>query len=195
MKHLQLNCGKCKRPLSLPLPEATVRSVCPSCAAAIQVRAFPALLKGVEPGKAGKSVLVDDESSCFYHPTKRAEILCDACGRFLCSLCDIEFHGDHLCPVCFEKGSQKGKLERLQNKKILYDELALFLAIVPILFYCITIFTAPAALFIVVRYWNKPLSVVRKNRWRFVVAAVFALLELLLWGAYATSMVGARFQL
>jgi hypothetical protein len=194
MKHLQLNCGKCKRLMSLPLPESIVNSTCPSCDTGIQVMTFPSLVKESTPGKAGKTLFVDDESSCFYHPTKQAEIPCDGCGRFLCSLCDIDFQGEHLCPVCFEKGSQKGKLERLQNRRILYDELALFLAIIPVLFFCVTILTAPAALFVSIRYWKAPLSIVRKSRWRFVAAAVFSGLELLLWGVYAIFIFGALSQ-
>jgi hypothetical protein len=193
MRLLQLNCGKCKEFLSLPLPEASIHAPCPKCDAEIQVIAFPALVRESAVGQAGKALLVDDESSCFYHPTKKAEVPCDACGRFLCSLCEIDFYGNHLCPICFEKGSQKGKLERLQNKRVCYDELALFLAIFPvavIFLYCISPLTALAALFVAIRYWNKPLSIVRKNRWRFVVAILVAGAELLAWGAYALFVAG-----
>lgn len=196
MRLLQLNCGKCSQPLSLPLPEANIHSPCPSCNADIQVVAFPALIRETMAGEAGKTLLVDDESSCFYHPTKQAEVPCDACGRFLCSLCDIDFYGKHLCPVCFEKGSEKGKLERLQNRRIIYDDLALFLAVVPLLlyvvpplFYFVTVLTAPAALFVAIRYWNRPLSVVRKSRWRFVAAILIAGMEVLGWAIYITGAV------
>lgn len=186
MKVFQLNCGKCKRPLSFPLPEATVHSPCPACGADIQVGAFPALLKGSAQGKATETPLAADESSCFYHPTRKAEAPCEACGRFLCSLCDVEFNERRLCPTCIEKGAEKGALERLQKKSVRYDELALFLAVAPMLFYCITIITAPAALFIAIRHWNSPMSIVRKNRWRFVLAILIAGLQMLAWGLFGT---------
>lgn len=191
MKLLQINCGKCDSPLSLPLPEASVHSPCPECGAEIEVAVFPALIRKFADGESGETLVVDDDSSCFYHTTKKAAIACEACGRFLCSLCDIDFNEQHLCPTCFETGASKGKLERLEKGRMRYDELALFLAIVPVLFYCVTILTAPAALFISIRYWNAPLSVVRNSKWRFVVASVLASVQILVWGFYAIFFLGS----
>lgn len=191
MRHLQLNCGKCKQSLSFPLPEATIHSPCPACGTDIHVIAFPALIRESAPGRTGEALVVDEESSCFYHLTKKAEVACEACGRFMCSLCDIDFEGQHICPTCFEKGAQKGNLVRLEKGRTRYDDLALLLAILPVIFFCATILTAPAALFISIRYWNAPLSVVRKSRWRFVAAIIIAALQLLLWGFYAIGIFGA----
>jgi hypothetical protein len=193
MKLLQINCGKCKRPLSLPLPEASVHSPCPECGADIEVAAFPALIRKFADSASGESLVVDDDSSCFYHPTKKAAIACEACGRFLCSLCDIDFNERHLCPACFESGASKGKVEALEKGRLRYDEIALFLSIVPIIFYCVTILTAPATLFVTIRYWKAPLSVVRYSKWRFVVASLLAGAQLLLWGLFGFNFLGAYF--
>lgn len=188
MNTLQLECGKCRAALSLPLPEAAVHTLCPACATDLQAEIFPALFRGSTRGQRAESILVDDESSCFYHPTKKASLPCDACGRFLCSVCDIEIEGQHLCPGCIEKGIKKGSLERLQNDTTRYDDIALTLAVAPLLIFYITLFTAPAALFIALRNWKKPVSIVSTNRWRLVVAIIFSGLQIAAWGIGAIAL-------
>jgi hypothetical protein len=176
--------------MSIPLPEPSVQSQCPVCNADTFVEAFPALLKDSVQGEAGKPLVVDDESSCFYHPTKKAEIPCEVCGRFLCALCDVELNGQHLCPTCIEKGSEKGSLARLEKGRTRYDDIALALAIVPMLFACITIVTAPATIYVAIRYWKEPTSIVHRTRWRFVVAILIACLQLLVWAFYGIAVLG-----
>ena len=45
------------------------------------------------PGRitVADALLSEGESSCFYHPNKRAVVPCDQCGRFLCTLCRVDF--------------------------------------------------------------------------------------------------------
>src|SRR6187549_347010 len=104
-----VRCSRCQA----LLPVASYRNdemvPCPSCSSALQVYAFPALFRPVEAGKTGDLVIVDGESSCFYHPEKKAVVTCSYCGRFLCALCDVDFNGEHLCPPCIESGKKKGK--------------------------------------------------------------------------------------
>jgi hypothetical protein len=145
------------------------------------VEAFPALLKERSSGTSGEALIVDDEASCFYHPKKKAVIPCGSCGRFLCSLCDVEFNGRHLCPSCLARGKRKGKIKNLQNHRILYDNIALSFAFIPILAIWPTILTAPISLFLVIRYWNAPTSIVPRNKWRFVLAFIIAGLQIVGW--------------
>ena len=70
-------------------------------------------------------MLVDGEASCFYHPAKKAVLPCESCGRFLCAVCDVEMNGQHLCPACLASGKKKGRLKQLENRRTLYDSLAL----------------------------------------------------------------------
>jgi hypothetical protein len=149
--------------------------------AQVQVEVFPALLNPPAIGSAGELVVMEGESSCFYHPTKRAVTACDGCGRFLCALCDLDLNGQHLCPSCLKSGKRKGKLKNLENRRLRYDSLALGLAFTPLLIFYLTIVTAPATIYIVIRHWNTPGSIVRRSRWRIVVAFIAALLELAGW--------------
>jgi hypothetical protein len=135
------------------------------------------------PGRDGEAVVVENEASCFYHPQKKAVLPCEGCGRFLCALCDCELHGQHFCPACLETGKKKGKIKRLENERVLYDDLALALAVLPLLIFYFTLVTAPIALYIAIRYWNSPRSIVRRQtHWRFVIAIIFATLEIAGWG-------------
>ena len=156
---------------------------CPSCGAALKVDLFPAYFTGPIKGRVGENLLVEGESSCFYHPQKRAVVPCDACGRFLCALCDCELNGQHLCPVCLETGRKKGKLKNLQNHRTLYDNLALALAIFPLLIFYFTIVTAPMALYLAIRHWNTPSSIIPRSKIRFIMAIAVASLEILAWVA------------
>lgn len=176
-----LQCPKCQASLTegyLNRPELTP---CLSCGAPLQVEVFPALFRQLAPGSAGAVLVVENEASCFYHPQKKAVRPCEACGRFLCALCDCELHGEHFCPACLESGKRKGKIKRLENERTLYDNIALGLAAYPLLVFYLTIITAPMALFIAFRHWNAPRSIVHPTRIRLVFAIILASLEVAGW--------------
>lgn len=181
MAPLPVQCPKCRRSLEvLPLWEP-----CPKCQTLLQVEVFPAMFRQNAPGQLGEVLLVEGESSCFYHPNKKAILPCEGCGRFVCALCDCELNSQHFCPACLEAGKTKGKIKSLENHRVLYDTLALSLAVVPpvsLLFWVFSLFTAPAALFIAIRFWNAPLSLVRRSKIRYVIAIVFASLQIAAWG-------------
>jgi len=181
-----ITCSKCH----LPLPEGAINTgdfiECPFCSTPIQIDAFPALLRPVQTGMAGETILVEGEAGCFYHPAKRASVPCASCGRFLCALCDVELNGEHICPVCLESGQKKGKLSQLENKRTLYDSAALSLTILPLLMWPLTLFTAPAAVVLAIYAWNKPSSIVGRTRARIYLALFFGLLEMGGWGVLFT---------
>lgn len=63
----------------------------------------------------------------------------------------------------------------------MYDNIALLLALGPIVllpFWFLAILTAPAALFMAIRYWRAPSSVAPRTKARFVTAGILALLEI-----------------
>lgn len=179
-----IGCPVCTRPLPSDTWNLDYETYCRSCRAPITVFAFPALLHR-DGGAIPESVIDGQEAGCFYHARKKATVVCDQCGRFLCALCSVELGGQSWCPVCVELHRKQGKLSRLDNRRTLYDNIALVLALGPLVLvfpWVLTIFTAPAALFVVIRYWRAPLSVVPRTRIRFVVAAISAVLALTGWG-------------
>lgn len=157
---------------------------CPACGAPLRVEVFPAMFRKIGAGRSGETVMVEGEASCFYHPQKKTVLPCDACGRFLCALCDCALDGRHLCPTCLEAGKTKGKIKSLDNQRTLYDSIALALAVYPvalILGIYFTLITAPMALFVAIRYWNAPRSIVRPSRIRYIAAIIVALLQIGGW--------------
>jgi hypothetical protein len=180
-------CTQCHTPLAAEYYNSTELLHCPSCHVPLKIDVFPALFHGVQAGKAGEP-LIDDQASCFYHPQKKAVVPCDQCGRFLCALCDVEFGGKHLCPSCLETGKQKGKIINLEHHRVLYDSTALILAVFPLLFLVTIIFsimvfftvlTAPAALYLAIRHWNSPMSIVRRTKVRFILAIALSSMQIL----------------
>src|SRR5437667_2555281 len=176
-------CPKCKTPLAAIVLNQPDLTPCPACSVPLQVEIFPAFFRRTAARRDGEAVLVEGESTCFYHPQKKAVLPCEGCGRFLCALCDCELHGQHFCTVCLEIGRKKGKIKSLENQRTLYDSIALSLAILPLLIFYLTFITAPAALFIALRYWNAPRSLVHRSRIRLVLAILIAGLQIVGWVA------------
>ncbi len=168
-------------PLQQELFNTSGLTPCPSCSVPIKVDAFPALLKGLPAGTSAESLLLDDAAGCFFHPGKKAVISCSSCGRFLCALCDVEFDGRHLCTSCLEAGKKKHKIKNLENHRTLYDSIALAVAIIPLLFIWPTIITAPIVLFIAIRFWKAPTSIIPRTKFRLIVALVIAVLQITGW--------------
>ncbi|MDB6112007.1 MAG: hypothetical protein JWR69_3757, partial [Pedosphaera sp.] len=148
-----------------------------------QAQVFPALFRRFTPGRSGEAVMEESEASCFYHPQKKAVLPCEGCGRFLCALCDCELNGQHLCPSCLEGGRKKKKIKSLENHRILYDRAALALAVYPMLIFYLTIVTAPIAIFLAIRHWNTPTSIIHRTKIRYVIALTIATLQIIGWVA------------
>jgi hypothetical protein len=99
----------------------------------------------------------------------------------LCPLCDIEFDGGHICASCLSAGKKKGKIKNLETQRVLYDGIALSLAILPLLIFYLTIITAPISIYVAIRYWKAPTSILPRTKIRFILAIVFSGLQLAGW--------------
>ena len=177
-----VTCTKCGFVLNEAMFNQPDWSPCPSCGLPLLVEVFPTLFNAPAPAQPAQSVVTEGEASCFYHPNKKAVLPCESCGRFLCALCDVELNGQHLCPACLASGQKKAKLSNLDNRRVLYDSLALTLALLPLLVWPFTLITAPAALFVAIRYWRAPGSVVQRTKIRLILAMFFALAQMAGWG-------------
>jgi hypothetical protein len=176
-----LHCPKCQSALLDGVFNQGGFVPCPSCATPLQVEVYPAMFRERARGSAGELILTEAEASCFYHPRKKAVQPCEECGRFLCALCDCEHQGKHLCPACLESGRTKGKIKSLENARTRYDNIALALALYPLLIFYLTLITAPMALFVAIRYWKAPRGLAQPSSLGFVVAILVATLELGGW--------------
>lgn len=154
---------------------------CPSCRELLQVDVFPALFRPPAPVNTGEKLVVEGEASCFYHPAKKAVVPCVSCGRFLCALCDVELNDQHLCPSCLETGKKKGKIVNLQNQRTRYDRMAFGLGmvafVVPPLWFIMPM-TGAMTIYIAVRYWKAPLSLVTTHKGWFVAGAILGVVQI-----------------
>ncbi len=181
MEATTIPCLKCKAALSVELFAHSPAAVCGSCGTPITAYLFPAFSHNTISTLAPQDLLMDSEASCFFHPQKKAALACEGCGRFLCGLCEMEWQGQHLCPQCLETWKKKGKMKSLENHRVLYDQIALSLSIIPVLMWPFTFLTAPAVVYMVIRHWNAPLSIVSRSKFRFVVALLLALAQIVGW--------------
>ncbi len=178
-----VRCSNCSKPLPQFFLDNDDLLNCPACDVMIQVKAFPALLRATEGEASGRVLVQENEASCFYHPGKKAEVPCSSCGRFLCGLCDLEINGNHLCSSCITAVNKENILPAIDNRRMLYDDLAFKLAVFPLLIFWFTIFTAPVSLYVAIRYWNYPTSIIPRTKLRLVAAMLLSGIQVISWSA------------
>ena len=170
----QLACVKCSSPLPPDFFNRGSLAPCPQCNVQLQLEIFPAFYRSPEAAHTGERIVVEGESSCFYHPQKRAVVPCESCGRFLCALCDVHLEGRHLCPSCLETGKKSQTIQSLEDKRVLYNRQAFALSLLPFLI------TGPFAIYMAIRYRKAPKSLVSPQNWAIPAALVFGTLQTLL---------------
>ncbi len=176
----ELACPKCKRTLGPDSWADAQHGACAGCRADFEFIPFPAL-HATRAQVIAQTAVLSEESVCFFHAENRAEAICESCGRLLCPVCTVPFGGKKLCPSCIA-GSKGSEDPTVARDRVLFDSIALTLAVVPLLIWPFTLITAPAALGLVIYGWNKPNSLVRgRGRARLVIAAVIAAIEIGAW--------------
>lgn len=94
------------------------------------------------------------------------------------------------CPVCLHSPHLAGAGQALEKGRTNYDSIALALATWPMAVFVYPSFlTAPVVIYIVLRYWRKPLRLIPRNRWRFVVALVISLVQIALLAALIAAII------
>lgn len=179
MSSVRLSCPKCRRTVPEVYWQGLDVARCPACEREFEQLRFPALEYARSVDQA---VVVNlGEANCYFHAQNRAEAACDGCGRYLCAVCRIPFAGKHFCPSCLEARADRRKLP--ENHRVLYEHLALVVAILPLLFWPFTLLTAPAAIGLCIYGWRQPGSIIpgRWRRLRFIIAGLFATVQIGLW--------------
>jgi hypothetical protein len=166
-------CPKCRAPLGPELFNRGQLIPCPNCTTEIRVEVFPAMCRTFESAPGFQPVIIPGESTCFYHDAKKATTICDVCGRFLCSLCDLEDKGKHYCSACLEANAKKGTIKELETSRKTYAHLAFVYSLIPLFV------TGLCAIYLAARYWKAPGSLVRPRRWEMPAALVLAILQTL----------------
>lgn len=179
----------------MPLPKwelaASEVAVCTMCGSSNVVKAFPAVLASAH-ALQGTEAALEGEAACFDHPARRAVAACHQCGRYVCQLCSVEFGGQTWCPSCVAAGAGQARSANRETSRNLFDSTALILPLASLLVYPFTVIAAPASLVLSVMKWGQPLSLVRRNRWRFVAAILIALGEIAGWTVLIAFLVSGR---
>lgn len=172
-------CPKCKKVFTAENWHRDGMPVCQRCSTVYELIDFPALYREVSARDLSGAEAAPEDSSCFFHPHNRAEHVCEGCGRYLCPVCTVDFGGRKLCPSCIAHGRKKAP--EGESSRVLWDGIALALAVVPLLLWPTTVVTAPAALGAAIVGWKKPSSLVRGKKLRLVLAMIISSLEIIAW--------------
>jgi len=163
---------------------------CPNCKTRMGADLFNAFYRPADPAPAQGHVQEQGQAECYNHPGRPAEVACAHCGRLLCALCAVELDGHSLCFDCVKAGREERQAARLDTRRTHHDSLALTLATVPMLFLFPTIVAAPAALYVALRYWKRPPTILPRSRWRYIVAIGLAVAQIAGWIMVATNTFG-----
>ncbi len=192
MNRFCVKCPSCHYPLPAENYNSSAKhTVCSGCDNKVLVYALPALYRRSEIVTTATEAGLDD-AVCFYHTAKKAEHVCDCCGRFLCGLCALPMGEETLCASCLEsqRKDPKGRQD-LKPRQFRHDKLALGLSVWPLIIYFpVTVFTAPAALFVALRYWKLEVEFARGWISRMGIAAVFSFLEIAGWLLLLVYLIG-----
>ena len=177
---MPIPCARCNTPLPKWELATSEAALCTSCGSSNTVRVFPAVLAPAAP-PAQPEAAAEGEAACFDHPSKRAVDACRHCGRFVCRLCAVEFGTEIWCPSCVAAGSGQAAAARPDTSRILYDSMALMVPFASLVVWPLTAVAAPATVVFAAARWRRPLSLVRRSRWRFLAAIFAALVEAAAW--------------
>ncbi len=176
-------CPKCKAALDGIGDDG--EGLCGACATELEYVVFPAARRARPVARAVRSV--EGDAACFFHAANQAASVCDDCGRYLCAVCEVPGVDDRrLCPPCVSAGRKR--TVQKADEIVAYDSLAITLVLLPILFWPVTLLTAPAAIVLAIIGWKKPRSLVRRGTARLLIAIILALLQIGGWVALFVSL-------
>lgn len=172
---MALACPECGFELKPHFLESPEYRPCHVCGHETSVLPYPVCYVAEQRITPADLQREEEDASCFYHESKKAAQSCSQCGKFLCALCSAQIGNDVLCPSCVVAGEKKS--QRLQRGRTLYDSMALMVAVLPALTVSFSIFGGPISVFLALRYWRRPTSLVRRYQWRKWLALGLGLAE------------------
>lgn len=197
-----VRCPACGYGMADALFLRSAAAICPTCGKEVRPTLLAALYKSplATPPSLPEEPPGPGETACFYNPARRATKCCDHCGVFVSDSWAAQWGGQTVCLKCLEELRAKSKDPRFEARRTLWDNIALGFAVGPwalavvfvativlygFAFFCIllTVVTAPAAVFIALRYWNAPRSLVPRGHGRLVWALLLSLLQVGGWVA------------
>ncbi|WP_221033057.1 hypothetical protein [Actomonas aquatica] len=175
----KIKCPQCTKNLEAIAWDGDGEATCTWCQTPFAIAAtYPALAAPAQ-APVPTAVKVEAGATCFYHDENEAVHTCDHCGRYLCNVCSLEFDEGVTCPACVSV--KRNESDEAVGSRVLYDRLALGLAVLPLIIWPFTLLTAPTTIGVVIYGWKKPTSLVGGGKARMLIAAAVALIEIVGW--------------
>jgi hypothetical protein len=179
MSHV-VECPKCHSGILADRLQSTTAHNCFGCGLPVTGLVFPALNEVHTPPPSLANPATGEDAVCFYRADQRATAVCEKCGVFVSEMYRVRLGDSDYCTNCFANAKQDGSIPELTARSTLRDSQALIIAIVPLLLaFPVVVVTAPYVLYLVLRYWKNPGGMVKRSKWRMVLAGVIGLLELI----------------
>lgn len=130
-------CPRCNVPLALESITAG-EDICPRCQGFFTATVFHApqrVTRVLQLAQAGP----ESAGSCANHPRNVAVTNCGRCGLLICSLCELDLHGEKYCPSCFDRLTRDGGIENAQTRFRDWRTLSFATAVLGLLFSAIMV--------------------------------------------------------
>ncbi|VGO14334.1 hypothetical protein PDESU_02893 [Pontiella desulfatans] len=182
MNRFCIKCPTCGHPFAAHLyNHGDAAAPCDVCKTKLTIHALPALYRPI--GKSAEALEARlSEAVCFHHADKKAEQVCDDCGRFLCGLCSLPIGEETLCASCLGLRRKSEGMHALKPKQMRFDKLAMMLSVASVVIMLPMWFTvvvpmgvALAGIYVAIRYWKRKPELAAGFRARMVVAILLAI--------------------
>lgn len=172
-----LQCPACRSPLKVGRRVETLEERCPVCRAEVSATVFPRLY-GDFAAELPDVPAGEGEASCSFFPEWRAEKVCDECGCFLSRRAAASWASRDLCLPCLHRLREVEKTPDCIARARHDDRRALGLVtwLAPF-----TLFTAPLALFLLLRQRGRAEGFVPRRRTVWWIALGLSLVWMGAW--------------
>ncbi|MEM9281805.1 MAG: hypothetical protein AAGA96_08265 [Verrucomicrobiota bacterium] len=172
-----LQCPTCRNNLNVNREIEQLEELCPVCRSEIKAVVFPRFFRDRGEDDAPFSAK-EEESTCSFFPEWKAEKVCDECGCLMSKRAAVRWGDRDLCLPCLHRLREEEKDTSFVARSRLYDNRALALVtwLAPL-----TLFTAPVALFLLLRHRRNIKTFVPRSSARWWVAIVLSLVWMAIW--------------
>ena len=172
-----LQCPRCRSQLNVSHHLDRLEEKCPICKSEMSLTVFPRLYKAHVERKSS-ALASEEEATCSFFPELKAEKVCDECGCFMSSRAAVQWADGDYCLPCLHRLREEERSVGFLAKTIRYDcrALALVLFLAPV-----SLFTAPVALYLLLRNRKSESSFVPGNGKIWWLAMVLSVLCLIFW--------------
>jgi DNA-directed RNA polymerase subunit M/transcription elongation factor TFIIS len=183
------SCVKCGHLIPWSAVSIENETICRKCGKLQDITLFSAIYRRLVENAPQAREALPEEATCFYYPEKRAQYVCSLSGRFICEDAATDWEGKKVSIEALLRLKKEENADSLKTSAVLYDDIALSVAIFPLIIWPLTIFTPAIVYYYVFRYWGKgPTGLMRKSRWRYLVAFLIATLQWVFWGFLFSGM-------